>query len=62
MTVSKHTARYEPDGSVRIVVSHTDPGFGNWMYTDGHRFGAIGLRWNQAVADVEPEVSVIQSC
>ncbi len=59
VTVNKHTARYEPDGSVQIVVAHADPGFGNWMSTDGHRFGAIGLRWNQAVADVEPEVSVI---
>ena len=59
VTVNKRTARYEPDGSVRIVVAADDPGFGNWMSTDGHRFGAIGLRWNQAVADVEPEVRVI---
>ena len=29
------------------------------MSTDGHRFGAIGLRWNQAVEDVEPDVQVI---
>ena len=35
------------------------PGFGNWMSTDGHRFGATGLRWNQAEDDVEPEVRVI---
>ena len=49
----------EPDGSVRIVVAASDPGFGNWMATDGHRFGAVGLRWNQAVEDVEPEVRVI---
>ena len=59
VTVNKQTARYEPDGSVRIVVAASDPGFGNWMSTDGHRFGAIGLRWNQAVTDVEPEVRVI---
>ena len=59
VTVNKHTARYEPDGSVHIVVAASDPGFGNWMSTDGHRFGAVGLRWNQAVEDVEPEVRVI---
>ena len=59
VTVNKRTARYEPDGSVRIVVAASDPGFGNWMSTDGHRFGAIGLRWNQAAEDVEPEVRVI---
>ena len=44
---------------MRIVVAAADPGFGNWMSTDGHRFGAIGLRWNQAVTDVEPDVRVI---
>ena len=59
VTVNKRTARYEPDGSVRIVVAAADPGFGNWMSTDGHRFGAIGLRWNQATEDVEPEVRVV---
>ena len=59
VTVNKLTARYEPDGSVRIVVAASDPGFGNWTSTDGHRFGAIGLRWNQATEDVEPEVRVI---
>ena len=60
VTVNKHTARYEDDGSVRIVVAARDPGFGNWMTTDGHPRGAIGLRWNQAVADVEPTVSVVR--
>ena len=58
VTVNSHSVRYEPDGSVRIVVAHRDPGVGNWMTTDGHRRGAIGLRWNQAVADVEPDVRV----
>ena len=60
VTVNKRTATYEPDGSVRNVVAAADPGFGNWMSTDGHRFGAIGLRWNQAVEDVEPDVRVIE--
>ena len=46
---------------MRIVVAASDPGFGNWMSTDGHRFGAIGLRWNQATEDVEPDVRVIAS-
>ena len=59
VTVNRRTARYEPDGSVRIVVAASDPGLGNWMSTDGHRFGATGLRWNQATEDVEPDVRVI---
>ena len=60
VTVNKHSARHEDDGSVTIVVAHRDPGFGNWMTTDGHSHGAIGLRWNQAVEDVEPTVEVVK--
>lgn len=60
VTVNKHSASYDPDGSVTIVVSATDPGFGNWMTTHGHSFGAIGLRWNQAEQDVEPTVRVVK--
>ena len=59
VTVNKHSAVYEADGSVKIVVAHRDPGFGNWMSTDGHPRGAIGLRWNQAVDDVEPTYTVV---
>ncbi len=60
VTVNKHTAHYEPDGSVKIVVSKEDPGFGNWMSTDGHSQGLTGLRWNQATEDVEPTLTVIR--
>ncbi len=59
MTINKHTAHYEPDGSVRLVIAHRDPGVPNWMDTSGHRHGAMGLRWNQAKADVEPTVRVV---
>ena len=33
---NKHPARYEPDGSVRLVVAHEDPGLPNWIETAGH--------------------------
>lgn len=43
--VNKHTAHYESDGSVRVVVSHTDPGVPNWIETAGHNMGTMCWRW-----------------
>jgi hypothetical protein len=43
--VTKYTARYEPGGLVRVIVSATDPGIGgNWVETFGHVKGGMGLR------------------
>jgi hypothetical protein len=43
--VNKHTAHYEPNGGVRVVVSHTDPGVPNWIETAGHGMGTMCWRW-----------------
>jgi hypothetical protein len=48
--LNKHTAHYEPDGSVRIVLSHRDPGgrYQNWLTTAGHLEGGMLFRWVEA--------------
>ena len=53
-TISRNIASttYEPDGSFRLVVAHTDPGHPNWIDTCGHRHGIMGLRW--VCADTHP--------
>jgi hypothetical protein len=45
IAVNHHAAVYEPDGSVRIPISHTDPGIPNWLETAGHNRGTMCLRW-----------------
>ncbi len=46
--VNKHTARYNPDGSVTLVIACADPGQGNFLDTAGHERGTMLLRWTHA--------------
>ena len=43
ISVNKFTARYEDDGSVRILIAHEDPGpaHPNWLNTLGHSEGGM---------------------
>ncbi len=42
------------DGSLRVVVAHTDPGVPNWLTTTGHGHGTMLWRWFEA-EDSPPE-------
>jgi len=59
VTVNKHTATYEADGTCRIIVADHDPGVGNWMDTSDHRHGTMGLRYNQVVTDIAPTCEIV---
>jgi hypothetical protein len=60
-TLNCHTAEREPDGSVRFVVAHRDPGTPNWLDTAGHRRGTVGVRWvGPDVDDVLPSTRVVR--
>ena len=58
--INRHTAHYEPDGSVRLVVAHRDPGLPNWLQTVGHREGTMCLRWVRAAAHPTPQTRVVR--
>lgn len=58
--VNKHTARYNDDGSVRIVIASRDPGHPNWLDTAGHRVGTICFRWIGADEQVHPSARVMK--
>ena len=57
-------AEREPDGSIRIVLAHRDPGAANWLDTIGHRTGALTLRFTRAGAKpparTEPTLAATQ--
>ena len=44
-SISNAGAVARPDGSVRLVVSHQDPGAANWLDCGGRRRGFITFRW-----------------
>jgi uncharacterized protein DUF1214 len=49
-----------PDGSIRIVVAHRDPGTPNWLETAGHAFGTMCFRWVRPEGDPpEPGCRVV---
>jgi hypothetical protein len=60
--INKASAYYEPDGSVRILVSHADPGHPNWINTCGHHEGTMLWRWyriNTGENPVQPRCQLI---
>ena len=58
--VNKHTAEYAPDGSLRIVVAHEDPGVPNWINTVGHAQGTMCFRWIRAKDHPQPQTRVMK--
>ena len=61
ITLNDSNAVLEPDGSLRVVVSHRDPKHPNWLETAGHRHGTLGVRWvGPSVDDVIPSARVMK--
>lgn len=59
-SINSKQAALETDGSATIVVSHEDPGVPNWLGTDGHCEGHLGLRWMQADSSPVPETQLVK--
>ena len=63
ISINKQSARYEPDGRVRIIVAHEDPGMPNWIETADHLEGTMCWRWyrmHKGTAPVEPVCSKVK--
>ncbi|MEZ5501261.1 MAG: hypothetical protein R3E50_00915 [Halioglobus sp.] len=44
-SLNGHQMTVDPDGVIRIVLAHRDPGVPNWVDTAGHREGFLTPRW-----------------
>lgn len=63
ISINKHSARYEPDGKVRVVVSHQDPGLPNWIETADHTEGTMCWRWyriHEGATAIQPSCRVVK--
>ena len=58
-TLNCHSAQLEPDGSVRFVIAHHDPGVANWLDTAGHSNGAMILRCVRTTTAPTPRGRVV---
>lgn len=45
VTINRHQAHLEPDGTFTVVIAHQDPGLPNWLDTAGHSEGVACFRW-----------------
>lgn len=56
-------AQVDPDGMIRLVVSHRDPGVSNWIETTGRHTGILQFRWQRVdepiTAEKGPSAQVI---
>lgn len=62
--INKASAHYGPDGSVRIIVAHQDPGQPNWINTCGHAEGTMLWRWYrlaEGAEQVEPVCRIVKT-
>lgn len=58
--VNKHTARYNRDGTVTLVVAASNPGAANFIDTAGHTAGTMLLRWIGAREHPVPKCHVVK--
>ncbi len=58
--VNMHSATYNDDGSVTVVVAHENKGFENWIDPCGHEQGTMLWRWWYANEFPEPQCRLVQ--
>ena len=60
ISLNRHSALGNADGSVTLVLSAEDNGHPNWLSTAGHSEGTLCFRWVGCDAPIDPVVEVVQ--
>ena len=58
--INNHTAKLNDDGTLTIVVSAKDPGYGNWVSTGFHDEGTALIRWVKAKNHPIPSSRIVK--
>ncbi len=58
-SINQHQAVVGPDGRVRFVLAHADPGVPNWLDTGDHAAGLLTYRWFWPESDPTPSTRVV---
>ena len=59
-SINGKQAVLEDDGSVRIAVSHADPGIPNWLDAGGHCIGMVNQRWVESEGFPTPRTTLVK--
>ena len=51
-SLNGHTARVDPDGKARVVISHRDPGVANWLDLSGYEENIFMGRWYKCGSEI----------
>ena len=54
--INDFTCRKNNDGSITVIVAHSDPGHPNWIETAGHFEGTMCWRWYRPTTDPPKEI------
>jgi hypothetical protein len=52
--INKAGAKFEEDGSLKVIIATENPGHPNWVQTGGHHEGTMCWRWYRLKADADP--------
>jgi hypothetical protein len=62
VSLNRAQTQTEPDGSIRVVIAHSDPGQPNWLDTEGRPFGLVFWRYFLPEGPIEtPKADVVKS-